>query len=70
MPKVRTFIQLTAEERSKIEVLLHQGLSLTRMAKALGRPVCTISREVKRNGPIVYRAIRAQYFTPKASTKA
>jgi len=63
MPKVRTFVQLTEGERSKIEVLLHQGLNLTRIAKALGRPVCTIGREVKRNGPVVYRATRAHYFT-------
>jgi transposase, IS30 family len=63
MRKVRTFGQLTEGERSKIEVLLHQGWSLTRIAKALGRHVCTISREVKRNGPVVYRATRAQYFT-------
>ena len=63
MPKVRTFVQLTEGERLKIEVLLHQGLSLTRIAGVLGRPVCTISREVSRNGPIVYRASRAHHFT-------
>jgi len=62
MPKVRTFIQLTEGERSKIEVLLHQGLSLTRISRELRRPVCTISREIKRNGRQAYQAARAHHY--------
>ena len=63
MSKVKSFVQLTEGERSKIEVLLQQGLSFTKIAAIIGRPVCTISREVKRNGPKLYRASTAQYFT-------
>jgi IS30 family transposase len=63
MSKVRTFVQLTEGERVKIEALLHQGFSLTRIAGALGRPVCTISREVKRNGPLAYHAFKAHHYT-------
>jgi IS30 family transposase len=63
MLKGKKFTQLREEERIKIEVLLNQGLSLARIARTLSRPVSTISREVKRNGPQVYRASRASYFT-------
>src|SRR5579875_2551226 len=50
MHKVSQFRQLSLEERIKIEVLFHQGCSFTSIAGALNRPVCTIWREVKRNG--------------------
>ena len=63
MNKGKIFTQLHEEERIKIEVLLKQGFSVTSIARTLARPVCTISREIKRNGPQVYRATRAQYFT-------
>ncbi len=63
MNKGRIFRQLQEEERIKIEALLNQGLSLTSIARTLSRPVSTISRELKRNGPQVYRADRANYFT-------
>jgi IS30 family transposase len=63
MPKVKAFVQLTEGERSKIEVLLHQGLSFCKIASLLDRSVSTISREVRRNGPKLYKAARAQYFT-------
>src|SRR5438270_12749927 len=49
MHKVNQFRQLSAQERIKIEVLLHQGFSFTAIAQALERSVSTISREVKRN---------------------
>lgn len=65
MSKGRVFSQLQKEERIKIEVLLQQGLSLSAIAKQLGRTVSTISREVCRNGPIKYKAAKAQYFTGK-----
>ena len=65
MPKGKIFSQLRKEERIKIEVLLQQGLSLSDIARELGRPLCTVSREVKRNGPRKYVAGRAQYFTDK-----
>ena len=50
MGKARTFKQLSKEERTQMEVLLHQGFSFSKVASALGRPVSTISREVRRNG--------------------
>ena len=65
MPKGKAFTQLQESERIKIEVLLQQGLSLSDIAGRLSRPVCTISREVKRNGPKKYSAVRAQCFTAK-----
>jgi IS30 family transposase len=63
MIKVKKFTQLQEGERIKIEVLLQQGMNCSAIARALKRPVCTISREVKRNGPKLYRASRAHYFT-------
>ena len=65
MLKGRNFLQLQEEERIKIEVLLQQGLSLTAIAIQLSRSVSTISREIKRNGPRVYKARKAQYVTGK-----
>lgn len=63
MIKGKKFTQLQESERIKIEVLLQQGTNCTQIARVLGRPVCTISREIKRNGPRLYRASRAHYFT-------
>jgi IS30 family transposase len=63
MIKGKKFTQLQEGERIKIEVLLQQGMSLSAIARAIKRPVCTISREIKRNGPKLYRASRAHYFT-------
>ena len=62
MSKGKTFVQLTEMERSKIEVLLQQGLTFSSIARIVGRSVSTISREVRRNGSRKYRACRAQYF--------
>lgn len=41
--------QLTIEEREKIQELLWQKMSVRDIAKALGRNVSSISREIKRN---------------------
>lgn len=65
MNKGRSFTQLSKEERIRIEVLLNQGLSFRAIASELGRPCSTISREIKRNGPVRYHSERAQYFTGK-----
>lgn len=65
MNKGRNFSQLSDGERIKIEVLLQQGLSFSGIGRQLGRSISTISREVKRNGPRQYKAVRAQYFTEK-----
>lgn len=67
MSKVKAFVQLTAPERAKIEVLLHQGLSYRRIGNLLDRSVSTISREVRRNQsvcgkrPIYYSARIAEW---------
>lgn len=63
MIKGKKFTQLQESERTKIEVLLQQGMSISAIARALERSVSTISREIKRNGPKLYRASRAHYFT-------
>src|SRR5689334_22805464 len=60
MHKVSLFTQLSKEERIKIEVLLHQGLSYSAIARELNRSVSTISREVSRNKGRSYRAEVAQ----------
>lgn len=44
------YSHLNIEERTMIQLSLERGLSLTDIGKSLGRPTCTISRELKRNG--------------------
>jgi IS30 family transposase len=53
---------LTVQEREEIAVLLASGVRPAQIAVAIGRPKCTISRELSRNTPIggQYRALRAQ----------
>jgi transposase, IS30 family len=52
---------LSLAEREEIAVGLAAGLSMRRIAVGLGRPVCTVSREVARNGSrLGYRAVPAQ----------
>ena len=43
------YSHLTAEERDRLAGLMADGLSLRSIAKALGRAVSTISRELRRN---------------------
>jgi transposase, IS30 family len=62
MLKGKSFTHLSKEERVKIEVLLHQGFTLSKVATAIGRSVSTVSREVKRNG-------RQRYFSGIAQAK-
>jgi IS30 family transposase len=65
MTKVKKFRQLCYEERVKIEVLLQQGLSMSAIAREMNRPVCTICRELKRNGTVSYRCAKADYLAKK-----
>ena len=52
---------LSLEEREAISRGLARGESMRCIAASLGRPACTICREVKRNGgPGAYRASRAE----------
>jgi IS30 family transposase len=46
----RRYARLTRDERMQIEVLWRQGCTVTQIAGLVERPVCTISREIKRNG--------------------
>ena len=60
MNKGKTFLQLSEGERYQIEVLLNARSSLSAIAKALNRSVSTISREVRRNSLVKYKAKIAQ----------
>src|SRR4051794_41104087 len=42
--------RLSAVERVRIELELRDGLSLTRIAEAIGRPKGTVSKEIARHG--------------------
>lgn len=60
-PRKRAPRALTVSEREEISRGLGQALSLRKIAASLGRPVSTISREVKRNGGVTaYRATDAE----------
>lgn len=54
-----SYKHLTLNERNKIEVLIKEGYSSSRIAKILGLHHSTISRELKRCGH-EYEAIYAQ----------
>lgn len=72
----KTYEHLDSTERAVIQVGLEQGLSMRSIARNLGRPVSTVSRELHRNGwepsslrkgrrgrrPVAggYRAVRAE----------
>ncbi len=59
-PRCRAAWTLSAGDRERISRGLAAGESLRAIARALGRPVSTISREVARNGgPASYRALVA-----------
>ena len=60
------YIHLSIEERDKITILRAQGLSLEKIAHALGRNKSTISRELKRNNSPIYNV----YLPHKADTRA
>jgi|SRR6185295_1977619 len=55
--------QLRKTERQEIYLLREKGYSLRGIAKALGRDVSTVSREVRRN------AVKGVYFPEKAQQK-
>jgi IS30 family transposase len=60
------YIHLSSEERDKIAILRAQGLSLEKIAHALGRNKSTLSRELKRNKSPVYNV----YLPHKADMRA
>jgi DNA-binding transcriptional ArsR family regulator len=56
--------RLTAEDRRRIAEGLAAGLAYAEIARRLGRPRSTVTREIARNGgPHGYRAARAQQAT-------
>ena len=60
----KKYSHLTLEEREEIAIGLGNGMKQSEIALKIGRPPCTISRELKRNCPslraVRYRANRAQ----------
>lgn len=62
--------RLTHEDRQRIAVWLTEGLAYAEIARRLGKPTSTISREVARNGgPGRYRADRAQRATSRRARR-
>ncbi|MEV7015807.1 helix-turn-helix domain-containing protein [Streptomyces sp. NPDC093991] len=58
--------RLTQQERQQIALGLAEGLAYAEIARRLGRPTSTITREVMRNGgPTAYRADLAQRATER-----
>jgi DNA-binding transcriptional regulator GbsR (MarR family) len=56
--------RLTADQRRRIADGLTDGLAYAEIARRLGRPTSTVTREIARNGgPHAYRAARAQLAT-------
>jgi hypothetical protein len=62
--------RLNARERERIAEALAEGFGYTEIARELGRPTSTVSREVARNGgPAGYRADRAQRATAQRARR-
>ena len=60
---MRSYTQLTQEERYQIEALMKAGKSLSEIAHILERSKSTISREVRRNAGLKgYRPKQAHRF--------
>jgi len=62
----KTYCQLSSEERDKIAILRAQGLSLEKIAQAIGRNKSTISRELERNKSPIYNV----YLPHRADLRA
>jgi hypothetical protein len=59
-PRCRSALGLAPAEREEISRGVIAGLSVRAIARTLGRPPCTVSRELRRNGGRqVYRASAA-----------
>jgi Helix-turn-helix domain/MarR family len=62
--------RLSAEDRASLASGLAEGRRLAEIARQLGRPTSTVSREVARNGgPVGYRAERAQQATRRRARR-
>jgi IS30 family transposase len=65
---------LSFAEREEIAILRAQGLGIRAIARQLGRPPCTISRELRRNaarrhGAPEYRATTAQWHADQSARR-
>lgn len=62
--------RLTADDRRRIAAGLADGLAYAEIARRIGRPTSTVTREVTRNGgPGGYRAERAQRLTTQRARR-
>ncbi|KIQ65420.1 MarR family transcriptional regulator [Kitasatospora griseola] len=63
--------RLTLQDRRRIATGLAEGLGYGEIARGLGRPTSTVTREIGRNGgPSGYRAERAQHATAQRSRRS
>ena len=63
--------RLTPQERRRIAQGLAEGLAYAEIARGLGRPTSTVTREVMRNGgPNAYRAALAQLATERRTRRS
>ncbi|PJN29520.1 helix-turn-helix domain-containing protein [Kitasatospora sp. CB02891] len=63
--------RLTLQDRRQIATGLAEGLGYGEIARGLGRPTSTVTREIGRNGgPSGYRAERAQHATAQRSRRS
>src|SRR5208282_4388818 len=65
---------LSFSEREEIALFRVQGLSGREIGRRLGRPACTISRELRRNaatrsGGLEYRALTAQWHAERSARR-
>ncbi|GGQ98647.1 GbsR/MarR family transcriptional regulator [Kitasatospora griseola] len=62
---------MTLQDRRRIATGLAEGLGYGEIARGLGRPTSTVTREIGRNGgPSGYRAERAQHATAQRSRRS
>ena len=67
---MRTYTQLTREQRYQLSALLKMGHSQTEIAEVIGMHKSTISREIRRNrGQRGYRPKQAHYMAKERRNK-
>jgi|GEM_PF-1972125 IS30 family transposase len=72
---MKAYVHLTYEERDRISLLRSTGLSRAAIAREIGRPACTVGRELKRNcngdGDGAYRSVSAEgrYFARRQRSR-
>jgi transposase, IS30 family len=65
-----TGLRLSVAEREEIALGLAAGESMAAIGRRIGRPACTVSREVARHGGARrYRALRAQYEAQESARR-